>query len=336
MSEVRWTARLSSPKFAALLLGLAMALAVSFMALDFRLASSQVVTIQAKATKGPVSLEDPFASVWSQAPPVEVPLSAQMTSFPFGGGAVRAITARALHDGQRLYVLVEWEDATEDLYAEAPQNYRDAAAIQFPAVQKDTVPNFCMGQADGHVNIWQWKADWQADVDVGAAPLAQTYPNAVSDFYPEDQDETFYPGRAVDNPLSETVRTSPVENLMAGGFGTLTHAEVQPVQGVGRWKEGKWRVVFARDLQAEGTGLAQFAPGQGADIAFAVWDGASGERDGQKSVSQFVRVELAIAAGGGETSANAVIAIVVPLVALLVVGSGVGWILYRRQSSARR
>ena len=321
------------PRAALLLLVLALAAAVTFMALDFRLASSQEVTIEARATRGKVSLEDPFASVWSQAPPVEVPLSAQQTSFPFGGGAVRAVTARALHNGQRLYVLVEWEDATQDLSADAPQTFRDAAAVEFPAVEKETVPNFCMGQADGHVNIWQWKADWQADVDQAATALSQTYPNAVFDSYPQVQGDAFFPGRAADNPLSETVRTSPMENLLAGGFGTLTTADIQPIEGVGRWKDGRWRVVFARDLRVEGTGLAEFAPGQAVNVAFAVWDGAAGERDGQKSVSAFARVQLATTAGGGETSANAVIAIVVPLVSLLVLGSGLGWFLYRRQAS---
>jgi DMSO reductase family type II enzyme heme b subunit len=42
------------------------------------------------------------------------------------------------------------------------QDFRDAAALQFPLTQGQ--PYFCMGQQGGNVNIWHWKADWQADI----------------------------------------------------------------------------------------------------------------------------------------------------------------------------
>ncbi|MDO8611317.1 MAG: ethylbenzene dehydrogenase-related protein, partial [Dehalococcoidia bacterium] len=47
-----------------------------------------------------------------------------------------------------------------------------------------------------------------------------------------------------------------------------------------------WYVLFAREMKASGD-YTPFKPGQTTNVAFAVWDGAAGERDGLKSVSQF-------------------------------------------------
>ena len=87
-----------------------------------------------------------------------------------------------------------------------------------------------------------------------------------------------------------------MENLVAGGFGTLTHADVQDVGGAGVWCEGRWRVLFARDFEPGAGGFAQFAPGETTSVAFAVWDGGAGDRNGQKSIASWI--ELAIGDGG--------------------------------------
>jgi hypothetical protein len=148
-----------------------------------------------------------------------------------------------------------------------------------------------MGQANGQVNIWQWKADWQADIDRGFVNVPEAYPNAVADYYPFKNEELFYPGRAAGNLISQTERKTPVENLVAAGFGTLTTAEKQMVAGKGIWQNGKWYVLFARDMTAGGD-YTPFKPGQTTNVAFAVWDGAAGERDGLKSVSQFADLKV--------------------------------------------
>jgi len=307
-----------------------LALAALFNQLDIRLASSQAIAIVVKETDDVVPLDDPLASVWQQAAPVEIPLSAQTTTVPMGGGSIRAVTARALHDGKSIYFRLEWEDRTRDMLAFAPQDFRDAAAIQFPAAGVNTVPFFCMGQADGQVNIWHWKADWQADIDSGFAGVPNAYPNATADFYPFQDDPTFYSGRAAGNLLSKTTRSTPVENLVAGGFGTLTTAEQQMVSGKGVWRDGRWYVLFARDLKVSGVRYAQFTPGRTSNVAFAVWDGSQGERDGLKSVSQFADLNLegepAAFKGGG---AGPKLGVIVPLIALAVLmPAAVGTLIY--------
>jgi hypothetical protein len=258
--------------------------------LDIRLASSQAISIVARQTPDKVPLDDPLASVWDGVTPVQIPLSAQNAVVPNGGGSIRAVSVRSLTDGKRMYFRLEWDDQTQNTSAFAPQEFRDAAAIEFPANGVSTTPSFCMGQANANVNIWHWKADWQADIDHGFVGVPQAYPDAGSDALPFRQ---FYSGKDAGNPLSQENRATPVEDLVAAGFGTLTHAEAQNVQGKGVWQDGKWYVLFARDMEESQRDLyVPFEDGQTTNVAFAVWDGANNERDGLKSVSQFADLQI--------------------------------------------
>ncbi|MBI2913521.1 MAG: hypothetical protein HYY03_06335 [Chloroflexi bacterium] len=308
-----------SPRLAGLgLLAAVLAAAAVLTQLDLRLASSQAVTLPVKETETEVPADDPLASVWQTAEPVEIPLSAQNVTAPMGGGSIRSITVRALHNDDRIFFRLEWDDPTQDMSAFAPQDFRDAAAIQFPAKGVSTLPSFCMGQAGGQVNIWHWKADWQADIDRGFVNVPQAYPNAAADYYPFQDEDTFYPGRAAGNAFSQDQRTSPVENLVALGFGTLTHAQDQTVNGKGVWQAGKWYVLFARDMEAQGDTYTPFSPGQTTNVAFAVWDGSTGERDGLKSVSQFADLKVEGVPREGDGGPNILWAFVAAAVVILV------------------
>lgn len=285
----------------ALVIALALIGAAALTLSDMRLASSQTVTLVARRSEIDVPLDDPFDKAWKRAAPVEVPLSAQ-TVVPPKAGSDRTIRARALHDGERLYVLLEWKDESEDSLVSRQTEFTDAAAVQFPVAAGDTVPSFCMGDPNAPVNIWQWKGAWQADVDQGYVDVEDVNPNMHVDLYPFEDEEVFYPARAVGNVFAQTDRATPVDNLLAGSFGSLTQAPDQLVQGKGEWRDGKWRVLFARDF-AVGGDYTQFAVNDATNVAFAVWDGAAGERDGMKSVSQFLTLdvspELAKAEAGG-------------------------------------
>jgi hypothetical protein len=294
--------------------------------LDIRLASSQAASLLSTHTGSDVPLDDPLSTVWDSAAPVEIPLSAQTATVPNGGGSIRAVSARSLNDGRKIYFRLEWEDSTQDTYAFAPQDFRDAAAIEFPASGASSVPSFCMGQIGGQVNIWQWKGDWQADIDHGFVNVPEAYPNVESDLYPFHQDDTFYPGLAVGNANSQTERKSPVEDLVAAGFGTLTTADVQKVLGKGVWQEGKWYVLFARDMDLGGDFYVPFKRGQTTNVAFAVWDGASEERDGLKSVSSFVDLRIE-----GDTSGANVPSLIILAVLAAAGLAGGAYLLYQER-----
>ena len=97
----------------------------------------------------------------------------------------------------------------------------------------------------------------------------------------------FNPGRATGNILSDnTMRRSPIEDLNAEGFGTLTTQAVQNVDGEGNWSNNRWAVVFKRTLSTSDANDTQFK-GSKTPMAIAIWNGANKERNGQKAVTQF-------------------------------------------------
>ncbi|MFQ5947679.1 MAG: ethylbenzene dehydrogenase-related protein, partial [Acidimicrobiia bacterium] len=266
-----------------LLLVLAMGAALGLRLAEINPAVAQTVTLTAWRTEQDPGL-DPGAPVWQDVPAVSLPLSAQQVTFPTGGGGVTFVATRALHFNDVLYVAVEWTDFTKDDGTGRVEEFADAVAIQFPSIPASSVPAICMGQADQGVNIWQWRADNEG----GPADLPPTEHGYV-DLYPSTED-LFYPGRAAGNLYA--LSTSAVQNLVAGGFGTLAPVDEQVVAGAGTHEDGRWTVVFARPFPAPGEDQPSFALDQVIDIAFAVWDGSNGDRDGQKSVSAFAKLAV--------------------------------------------
>ena len=148
-----------------------------------------------------------------------------------------------------------------------------------------------MGGPDLPVNIWQWKAVWQADIETGFETAAERWPDTYVDEYQQEDDPLYAPAEELGNPNAQRDRSTPIEDLIAEGFGTLTTVEAQQVEGSGEWRDGRWRVVFARALESDGQ-LSSFGVGTITPVAFAVWDGGAGDRNGQKSIAQFIDVEF--------------------------------------------
>jgi len=97
----------------------------------------------------------------------------------------------------------------------------------------------------------------------------------------------FNPGRSTGNMLSDaSLRVSPVEDLNAEGFSTLTTQAHQDVKGSGNWSNNRWSVVFKRSLTNGDANDTQFKTGK-TPMAIAVWNGQNKERNGQKGVTQW-------------------------------------------------
>ena len=325
----------SSKRLTVIIMAFVFVGAAALTLFDLRLASSQTVTLVAKRSENAIPLDDPSADVWDKGAPIQVPLSGQNTVPPRGGGE-GTVTARALHYDGKLYIRMEWSDATKDDSTSMQNEFTDAAAVQFPVEHGESVRAFCMGNPDAHVNIWQWKAAWQTGTDASVLDVQEAYPNIAVDFYPFEDEPEFYPAAASGNIVVRADRTSAADNLLAGSFGTLTAAEDQMVAGMGAWDDGKWRVVFSRDLQV-GAEYAQFAEGDSTNVAFAVWNGANAERDGMKSVSQFPTLEVSpeIATGGGGLSGGTIgLFVVVGLVVVAGLATVGSYLLYTRRQTA--
>jgi mono/diheme cytochrome c family protein len=240
----------------------------------------------------------PDSGTWRSASAVNLHLMAlwglQSTDRP------GELTVRAVHDGQNLAVLLKWEDATHDERAIRPQDFRDAAAIEF-ALTPDP-PFFAMGQPGAPVNIWMWKSERQADLEPAFQDIDNQYPNTGIDSYPNllkspeeqptrhaltlESNPQFVTAWGAGNIVADPTRRSAAENLSAQGFGTLkAHPRVaQNVNASGEYSTGSYRVLFIRSLTADRESIS-LAPGGRVPLAFAVWNGSAGDRDGKKSVT---------------------------------------------------
>jgi hypothetical protein len=110
---------------------------------------------------------------------------------------------------------------------------------------------------------------------------------SMVDFGMGKNEGVFNSGIATHNILSDnTMRRSPVEDLNAEGFSTLTTQAHQDVDGKGNWSNNRWSVVFKRALKTKDANDTQFS-GSKTPIAIAIWNGGNKERNGQKAVTQW-------------------------------------------------
>lgn len=237
------------------------------------LVSSEGVTIRSYLVPGdlPNAADD---GAWKKISPITIPLSGQVITRPaWPEPTVRALTVRSMHNGTEIAFLLEWQDNTKNDRL-TPGTFRDGVAIGLPL--GDAPAFFCMGQLDHYINIWHWKADWQSDIDRRAARASEKKEGGVRTF--------------------EVIprRVSSVEDLIGGGFSTLTTKEKQGrVQGQAIWKDGVWHVVMRRPLASEEQeNEATLVPGRVQTVSFAVWNGENKERNGQKAVAPWFQLSI--------------------------------------------
>jgi hypothetical protein len=160
-----------------------------------------------------------------------------------------------------------------------------------------------MGSRREFVNIWMWKSERQADLEPAFQDLEKIYPNLGIDSYPNlrvapfeqptrhaltlESDPTFVTGWGAGNIVSDPSRLSPAEDLHAQGFGTLRARPrgEQAVDARGVYATGTYRVVLRRDLVGSAALAVTLTSGLTTPVAFAVWNGSAGDRDGKKSVT---------------------------------------------------
>ncbi|MBS0182255.1 MAG: hypothetical protein JSS39_07605 [Nitrospira sp.] len=265
---------IDSPRshFLGLLFGLIVVAGV-LGAFGIPLVSSEGMTIRSYLVQGelPNAADD---VAWTQVSPITIPLSGQVITRPvWPEPTVRKLMVRSIHNGTEIAFLLEWQDNTKNDRL-TPGTFRDGVAIGLPL--GDAPAFFCMGQLDHYINIWHWKADWQSDIDRRAARAPEKKEGGVRTF--------------------EVIprRVSSVEDLIGGGFSTLTTKERQGrVQGQAVWRDGVWHVVMRRPLVSdEQENEATLVPGRVQTVAFAVWNGENKERNGQKAVAPWFQLSI--------------------------------------------
>lgn len=208
-----------------------------------------------------------------------------------GVSGLHGVHVKAAHNGKQIGLLLEWDAPEPSHAAIGQQQFRDGAAVQFSL--NGTYPFLGMGDKENPVNVWHWKSDWQTEVDGTRADVDNAHPAMHVDDYPR-KEPIFITARAAGNLIAAAERKSPVEDLIAVGLGTLAAqpATEQNVTGKGVWKDGKWRVLFVRDLASKDKADRQFKVGDTVPVSFGVWAGEHGDRDGQKAVSTWFNLKL--------------------------------------------
>jgi DMSO reductase family type II enzyme heme b subunit len=204
----------------------------------------------------------PDSKFWnSQQGPAKttVDLGPQLITNPqWPNPFVKKVLISVARTETQIAVRLEWEDDSVDNGIDQSRLYTDQAAIMFPLNSNKEVPPITMGGEGFPVNIWQWKAVRQITADAAR----------------KDSDATL----------------SPVEDLNAEGFSTLTHQDEQNVSGKGlRTKKG-WQVVFKRNRTNQDEHDVQFAGST--PMAVAIWNGGNRETNGQKGLAGWILLQL--------------------------------------------
>ena len=214
---------------------------------------------------------DPNDSFWADAErfhPQTVELGPQMITTPrWPDPSVKTVKVAGAQNETEIGILLEWNDPSLEKKIEVSATHTDQAALMFPLYPGKELPSITMGSENEIVNIWQWRAIWE--------------PSLLNK--PRNK------GTNSRMKISNN-RRSPVEDLTAAGYSTLTTQEEQNVFGRGVWQEKTWRVIFKRLLMNTDNADVQF--NYSIVMAIAVWNGGNRERNGQKGISNWILLRL--------------------------------------------
>ncbi|MCP2605158.1 ethylbenzene dehydrogenase-related protein, partial [Candidatus Aminicenantes bacterium AH-873-B07] len=157
----------------------------------------------------------------------------------------RDIFVRAAYNDSEVVFILEYEDSTKNVGGFVNP---DAAAILF--VKKNSPETKQMMGYGAKANIWHWLADRNF--------------------------QKYKQGKKYINVVRE---------LIAQGPGTQIEMTVQNVKGKGIYKNGKWKIVFKRELKSKYEDEFELGPGIPFEIAFAQWEGQKMESFSKKSIS---------------------------------------------------
>jgi DMSO reductase family type II enzyme heme b subunit len=200
----------------------------------------------------PLSPDDP---VWRQSEPVTFLLVPQILAGErLFTPSNDTITVRALHDGSRLGMLLEWDDRTKSIPGDPDAEKiadedmgEDAVAVQMPVsvAQGTERPYFAMGDAARPVTLWRWSS--------GSA----------------------------ESPASVSLVTARGSQDLTG-----REAAVVGLEARGEYANGTWRVIMTRPLRTSPADQdLQITQGAYIPIAFATWDGSNGERGARHTLT---------------------------------------------------
>ena len=221
-----------------------------------------------------------LAEEWNGVSSIELGLMYQVMILPWGKSLVSPISVSAFHNKKDIYFHMSWKDDT-GRGDTGVSKFTDACAVMFP-LDKEFQPSSIMMGFLGKTNIWQWKETQDREYWLKEISERDVY---VDFYYPFEEEETLV--------VSKDKPESAVNDLVAKMPGTITHKNAQVVQGRGSWDNGVWHVTFRRSLKSLAPEAdAAFTAAEPRFVAFAVWNGANGDRGGRKSISDWLELQI--------------------------------------------
>ncbi|MEQ2010351.1 MAG: ethylbenzene dehydrogenase-related protein [Limisphaerales bacterium] len=230
---------------------------------------------------------DPTDPAWEQWDTARIPVN-PLWPEP---NTIPAIAVRAVHDGKRIAILLQWRDGIANGAPIRVEDFQDAVALQFSMTE--ATPFLGMGDANNPVNIWMWKAGWQQAMDGPRPDVDTAHPSLHVDKYFETR-ALFRTAEAAGNLQASPTLKSPVEDANARGLGSFKSqsAASQNVGGKGVWRDGFWNVIVTRELKSRDADDVRLGVGKPVPVAFAVWDGQQRDRNGRKEISNWYKLVL--------------------------------------------
>ena len=212
----------------------------------------------------PISPDSKFWNSQEGPQKSTIELGPQLITNPqWPNPSVKQVLVSVARTENQIAVRLEWQDDSVDNGVKQSKLYTDQAAIMFPLNSNKEVPPITMGTEGFPVNIWQWKAVRQVTADSAARDSASSI--------------------------------SPVEDLNAEGFSTLTRQDEQSVSGKGLRTDKGWQVVFKRNLTNTDEHDVQFDGST--PMAVALWNGGNRETNGQKGLAGWILLQFGEGAG---------------------------------------
>ena len=199
------------------------------------------------------------------------------------GGSMRALkTLTDLSDPES----AAWREAQEysmELGMAPPVH--QSVNLRYDAT-KAAIPVFLRAATDGKKLYLRMR--WADSSKNSATSRTDFADGAAVQFALGDAATTSFMMGAVNGPVNIwywKAGQADTQNLAAGGFGSTTRLQPAGLASSSVYRSGgEWVVVFSRPLENRGEHQVQLGSGQ-ASLAFALWQGDQGQRDGLKHVS---------------------------------------------------
>lgn len=127
-------------------------------------AAEKTKTVKALIAAKQVDALQPDAQIWSKAPATKVGLQPAFPGHPsiVGTPRIAEVRVQAVRSEDRLFVRLEWDDASANGQPVDTASFSDGVAVQFPVNGKTATIPF-MGDAKNAVNVWYWRADGRVE-----------------------------------------------------------------------------------------------------------------------------------------------------------------------------